>query len=144
MYFLNRVETSHSTLKRQLQSSRGTSEALWTKSHALVELRHTEIKASLERSSGPDPLARGCVVRYTHGIPCAHEIVGYKHEERPIPLSSIHPYWKKLYLLPSTTSNTTELSCSTELEMILKRFNNNDYTRKLQILKKLKELANPA
>lgn len=117
MYFLNRVETSYSTLKRQLQSSRGISETLWTKSHALVELRHTEIKASLERSStivqydfkpsvfkelrgfvsrnalnmifceskqadyiGLDPLACGCVVRCTHGIPCAHGITRYKRE----------------------------------------------------------------
>ncbi|XP_052300876.1 PKS-NRPS hybrid synthetase cheA-like [Citrus sinensis] len=177
----NRVETSHSALKRQLQSSRGTFETLWTKIHALVELQHTEIKASLERSStivqydfkpsvfkelrgfvsrnalnmifceskradyiGLDPLACGCVVRRTHGIPCAHEIARYKREGRPIPLSSIHLHWKKLDLLPTTKAETTDLSCSTEMEMILKRFNNNDYTGKLQILKKLKELANPA
>ncbi|XP_052289406.1 uncharacterized protein LOC127899726 [Citrus sinensis] len=52
--------------------------------------------------------------------------------------------YKKLDLLPTTKAETTDLSCSTEMEMILKRFNNNDYTGKLQILKKLKELANPA
>ncbi|KAL9409227.1 hypothetical protein AB3S75_047588 [Citrus x aurantiifolia] len=177
----NRVETSHSALKRQLQSSRGTFETLWTKIHALVELQHTEIKASLERSSttvqhdfkpsvfkelrgfvsrnalnmifceskradyiGLDPLACGCVVRHTHGIPCAHEIARYKREGRPIPLSSINLHWKKLDLLPTTKAETTYLSCSTEMEMILQRFNNNDYTGKLKILKKLKELANPA
>ena len=75
---------------------------------------------------GLDLLACGCIVRRTHGTPCAHEIAGYKREGRLIPLSSIHPHWKKLDLLPTTKAETTDFSCSTEIKMILKRFNSND------------------
>lgn len=41
---------------------------------------------------GIDISACGCVVRHTHGLPCAHEIGEYKREGRPIPLDSVHSH----------------------------------------------------
>ncbi|KAK2634898.1 hypothetical protein Ddye_029690 [Dipteronia dyeriana] len=46
----NRAETTHAKLKRQLGSSLGTFVTLWDKIHVLLELQHTEIKASFEKS----------------------------------------------------------------------------------------------
>ena len=47
---LCRAESSHAQLKRQLGSSQGNFEACWTKIHSLLELQHTSIKASFEKS----------------------------------------------------------------------------------------------
>ncbi|XP_028126430.1 uncharacterized protein LOC114323155 [Camellia sinensis] len=82
-------------------------------------------------SVGIDVAACGCVLRCTHGLPCAHEIADYMRQGRSIPLTSIHV--EKL-----------ELTCIPELEMILKRFNESDIATQLDMLKKLREIANPA
>lgn len=91
-----------------------------------------------------DASACGCALRHTHGIPCAHEIAMYKREGRPIPLSSVHPHWKKLKIVPVTQNTTLELRFKAEVEMLVKRFNEADGLGKVQLLKKLKELANPS
>lgn len=160
--------------------------------HTLLELQHSEIKASFDRSltivqhnfKAPifeelrgfvsinamniilagserpnsigllddckqvssialDASECGCAVQRTHGIPCAHEIAMYRHEGRPIPLSSIHPHWKQLKIVPVTQNTTLELRFKAEVEMFVKRFNETDGVGKLQLFKKLKELANP-
>ncbi|KAH7575551.1 hypothetical protein JRO89_XS02G0142600 [Xanthoceras sorbifolium] len=176
---MNRDGTIHAKLKRHLGAPLGNFDTSWKKMHALLELQHTEIKASFERSltivqhnfKAPifeelrgfvpinamnmilaeseradsidlDASACGCVLRRTHGLPCAHEIAVYKHEGRPIPLSSVDPYWKKLKIVPVTQNTTLELRFKAEVEMFVKRFNETDGHGKIQLLKKLKELAN--
>ena len=37
----------------------------------------------------------GCQLRTSHGLPCAHEQAVYLKNENPIPLYSIHNFWKK-------------------------------------------------
>ena len=49
-YFFYRVESAHAKLKRHLGSSQGDFESSWNVINALIELQHTEIKASFERS----------------------------------------------------------------------------------------------
>ncbi|XP_024039451.1 uncharacterized protein LOC112098079 [Citrus clementina] len=174
------AETAHSKLKRQLCSSQGNFVTLWTKLHSLVELQHTKIKASFEKSLttvqhsftpsvfkelrglvarnaldmilseskradliGIDISACGCVVRHTYGLPCAHEIAEYKREGRPIPLDSVHLHWRKLDLVCTSYEKSAELSCTPEMEMIIKRFEDSDGFGKMQIKRKLKELADP-
>ena len=178
----DRAESSHAQLKRQLGSSQGTFESSWTKIHNLLELQHTNIKASFEKSKivvqdnfkssefkelrgnvsisalekilaetkradsvGIDQDACGCVIRHTHGLPCAHEIAEYNREGRPIPLDCIHPHWCKLDMLATATpkSSSMELDCIPELELIAQRFKEYDSSRKLQLLNKLRELAVP-
>ena len=48
--FFYRAESSHASLKRQLGSSQGTFATSWTKVHTLLELQHTEVKASFQKS----------------------------------------------------------------------------------------------
>ncbi|KAJ0009922.1 hypothetical protein Pint_33440 [Pistacia integerrima] len=95
-------------------------------------------------STGLDASACGCVFRRTHGLPCAHEIARYKQENTPIPLFSVDPHWKKLDSVPITLDTTLELSFTAEIEMFIKRFKDTDGPGKLYLLKKLRELANPA
>ncbi|KAH9750386.1 protein FAR1-RELATED SEQUENCE [Citrus sinensis] len=177
----NRAETAHSKLKRQLCSSQGNFVTLWTKLYSLVELQHTEIKASFEKSLttvqhsftpsvfkelrglvarnaldmilseskranliGIDISACGCVVRHTHGLPCAHEIGEYKREGRPIPLDSVHSHWRKLDLVCTSYEKSAELSCTPKMEMIIKSFEDSDGFGKMQIKRKLKELTDPS
>ena len=48
--FRDRAEGAHSKLKRQLGLSQGNFEGSFEKIHALIELQHTDIKASFENS----------------------------------------------------------------------------------------------
>ncbi|CAL5327280.1 unnamed protein product [Camellia sinensis] len=169
----DRVEKTHAKLKRQLCSGQVDFECSWTKIHNLLELQHTDIKASFEKSltvvqhqfrpshfrelrgnisiialeivlveskraefTGIDSSACGCVIRHTHGLPCAHKIANYIRQGRPIPIYSIHSHWRTLEIV-------LELTCEPELEMIVKYFNDCDTTKQLEILKKLGEIANP-
>ena len=49
-YFFYRAESAHAKLKRHLGSFQGDFESSWNVINALIELQHTEIKASFERS----------------------------------------------------------------------------------------------
>ena len=49
-------------------------------------------RSNCANSIGVETSACGCAIRYTHGLPCAHEIAEYKIESRPIPHSIVvHP-----------------------------------------------------
>ena len=101
----------------------------------------SELKRAI--SIGVDRSACGCVIRQTHGLPCAHEIAEYKRECQPIPLERIDLHWKKLDLVAVTQKQKVELSCQPEFELIANRFNESSIEIQLDILKKLKEIANP-
>ncbi|KAL8535804.1 hypothetical protein ACS0TY_011443 [Phlomoides rotata] len=38
----------------------------------------------------------GCILRKTCGLPCAHELVEYVWEDKPIPIDVVDGFWKKL------------------------------------------------
>ncbi|XP_028068917.1 uncharacterized protein LOC114271500 [Camellia sinensis] len=163
-----KVESAHARLNSQLGSSQTTFEISFQKIHCLLKLQHIQVKASFEKSLttvqhqfkhsqfrelwgnvficaleyvlaeskrensvGIDVAACGCVLRCTHDLPCAHEIANYMKQGHLIPLSSIHV--EKL-----------ELTCIPELELILQRFNESDIATQLDMLKKLREIANPS
>ncbi|XP_060960635.1 uncharacterized protein LOC133031210 [Cannabis sativa] len=175
------VESAHAKLKRYLRSSQGNFETSWSTIHNLLELQHTEIKASFEKSLttvqhnfkptlfkelrgfisrcaldkvfqeskrgdwvGFDIHACGCVIRRTHGLPCAHEINEYQLEGRVIPLACINSYWRKLDLVKSTKNEANEISCDAEIELFLRRFQEVDIPTKLHLQRKLRELAEPS
>uniref|UniRef100_A0A803PB10 OTU domain-containing protein n=1 Tax=Cannabis sativa TaxID=3483 RepID=A0A803PB10_CANSA len=93
---------------------------------------------------GLDIHACGCVIRRTHGLPCAHEINEYQLEGRAIPLACINSYWRKLDLVKSTKNEANEISCDAEIELFLRRFQEIDIPTKLHLQRKLRELAKPS
>ena len=70
---------------------------------------------------GTDSAACGCVIRRTHGLPCAQEITEYRLLGCPIPLTSIH-HWRKLDLVRIMGEEPTELTITAEFELIAKQF----------------------
>ncbi|KAI3977395.1 hypothetical protein MKX01_000308 [Papaver californicum] len=89
-----------------------------------------------------DADACGCVLRRTHGLPCAHELIEYEVEGRAIPLSSIHSIWKKLSPTPDPP-NRGDLDSRPEFHLFFEHFNESCEDRKVYLLKRLKELASP-
>ncbi|KAF5182315.1 hypothetical protein FRX31_028095 [Thalictrum thalictroides] len=94
-------------------------------------------------SMGLDADACMCILHSTHGLPCAHEIAIYDHDKCPIPLSSIHSFWKKLSGIP-TLRDRGDLDNYPEFQMFVKHYEESDDVRKKYLLKKLKELADSA
>ncbi|XP_028066880.1 uncharacterized protein LOC114269717 [Camellia sinensis] len=94
---------------------------------------------------GIDVATCGCVPRRTHGLPCAHEIAACMRQGRPIPLSSIYVHWTRLTIcVHNSKEQKLELTCIPELELILKRFKKFDIATQLDMLKKVRKIANPA
>ena len=102
-------------------------------------------KTKQASSVGIDQDACGCVIRHTHGLPCAHEIAEHISAGRPIPLYCIRMHWRKLYLLSKASANNLshELDCMLEIDLIVEQFRGYDSSKKLLILNKLRELAKP-
>ncbi|XP_028108653.1 uncharacterized protein LOC114307442 [Camellia sinensis] len=176
----NRAESAHAKLKRQLDSCQVSFQASFEKIHSLLELQHTDIKASFEKSLTVmqhqfkpfqfralwdnvsisaleyllveskransiciDVEAYGCVLRHTHGLPCAHEIADYIKQDRPIPLATIHSQWRQLHISICKKEEEMEVSYHAEVELFVNKFNESDRTTRLELLKKLKEIVYP-
>ncbi|XP_050386961.1 protein FAR1-RELATED SEQUENCE 11 isoform X1 [Argentina anserina] len=176
----NRAESAHSKLKRQLGLSQGNFEGSFEKIHALLELQHTDIKASFENSltvvqhsSWPsefkhlrgvvstfaldkvlsqfklgtsmnnDDLNCGCVIRCTHGLPCAHELAKYTRDCRPIPLESVDPHWRKLHMSPTSdlSNETIDVDEFPELELLQYFFSKASADNRLMLRKRVRELV---
>ncbi|XP_028075130.1 protein FAR1-RELATED SEQUENCE 3-like [Camellia sinensis] len=80
-------------------------------------------------SVGIDVIACGCILRRTHGLPCAHEIAEYFQQGRPIPLSCVNPYWRKLDMFPVLESAFVKLDCKTETDFFIEKFQTIDETQ---------------
>ncbi|XP_070662492.1 uncharacterized protein [Malus domestica] len=65
----NRAESAHAKLKRQLRSSQLNFETSWVHIHSLLELHHTEVKASFEKSR--------CFVQHKFKKPELQRLVGF-------------------------------------------------------------------
>ena len=49
---------------------------------------------------GVDVKACKCILRKTHGLPCAHELAEFAKTNLPIPLECIDVFWRKLDMSP--------------------------------------------
>ncbi|XP_040361626.1 uncharacterized protein LOC112203005 [Rosa chinensis] len=177
----NRVESAHAKLKRQLNSSQLDFNISWDHIHSLIELHHTDIKASFEKSRcflqhdfkheylkelisyvsiaalnkivceanradsmKKDVACCGCVIRVTHGLPCAHEIAEYKCSNRPIPIDAVHNHWRQLGINQAMHNDTEEKvpvkQHMLRLETWIKQQNDED---RRHLLIKIDELMNP-
>ncbi|XP_028063236.1 uncharacterized protein LOC114266536 [Camellia sinensis] len=106
-------------------------------------LEYLLVESKRANSIGIDAEACGCVLRYTHGLPCAHEIVDYIRQDRPIPLATIHSQWRQLHISIYNKEEETEVTCHVEVELFVKKFSESDRTMRLELLKKLKEIVCP-
>jgi len=89
---------------------------------------------------GIDSSRCGCVMRNTHGIPCACELVRYIIGS--IPLGVIHMFWQRLSFSDQGLSES-EVSIIEEMKTISKRFEELDVCGKVTLKSKLREIAYP-
>ncbi|KAL5172984.1 PKS-NRPS hybrid synthetase [Glycine soja] len=78
----------------------------------------------------------GCVMRSTHGLPCACELSRYTAGS--IPLESVHLFWRRLCFSDQGLCET-EVTIKEEIEVISKRFDELDVAGKVT----LKKIAYP-
>jgi len=91
---------------------------------------------------GFDKKKCGCVLRHTHGLPCACELARYSFGV--IPLNEVHVMWTRLsFPNLSSSQSSSELSMRQEIDVILDRFDKVDIGGKITIKGKLREIAYP-
>ena len=84
----------------------------------------------------------GCVLRRTHGLPCACELARYSFDV--IPLNVVHVMWTRLSFSDlSSSQSSCELSIKREWEVISKRFDELDIGGKITIKGKPTDIAFP-
>ncbi|KAH1262185.1 Protein FAR1-RELATED SEQUENCE 5 [Glycine max] len=90
--------------------------------------------------AGRNPSSCGCVMRTTHGLPCACELSKYVLSS--IPLDSIHMFWRRLSFSDQGLSKL-QVTIKKEMETISKRFEELDVCGKVTLKSKLREIAYP-
>ena len=101
-----------------------------------------QIAIGYERVSyaGIDSSRCRCVMRTTHGLPCACELARYVVSS--IPLGIIHMFWRRLSFSDQGLSKP-EVSITEEMETISKWFKELDVCDKVTLKTKLWEIAYP-
>ncbi|XP_028078306.1 uncharacterized protein LOC114280171 [Camellia sinensis] len=110
---------------------------------SISALEYLLVESNRANSIGIDVETCGCVLCYTHGLPCAHEISNYIRQDRSIPLATIHSQWRQLHISICNKEKETKVTCHAEVELFVKKFNEIDRTIRLEFLKKLKEIVCP-
>ncbi|KAH1265977.1 hypothetical protein GmHk_01G001574 [Glycine max] len=82
----------------------------------------------------------GCVMRSTHGLPCACEL--FKYVVSSIPLETIHIFWRRLSFSDQGLCKT-QVTITEEMEIISKHFEQLDVCGKVHLKSKLQEIAYP-
>ncbi|KAF9616534.1 hypothetical protein IFM89_029995 [Coptis chinensis] len=78
----------------------------------------------------------GCVLRRTHGLPCAHSLNGLFKRGEKLTMNLIHPFWKKL----STTPNPIDrgdLDYQDEFALFVDHYQNSSADQKKKIVTKI-------
>ena len=101
-----------------------------------------QIVVEFERVSyvGIDSSRCGCVMRTTHGLPYACELVRYVIGS--ILLGVIHMFWRRLSFLDQGLSEL-EVSITEDMKTISKRFEELDVCGKVTLKSKLQEIVYP-
>ncbi|KAH1193930.1 hypothetical protein GmHk_19G054847 [Glycine max] len=99
-----------------------------------------EIAAEVEhlRYLGNDPSSCGCVMRSTHGLPCACELSRYIVGSIPVDL--VHMFWRRLCFSDQGLCEA-EVSIKEEIKTISKRFEELDVCGKVTLKSKLQDIA---
>ncbi|KAH1238594.1 hypothetical protein GmHk_08G023228 [Glycine max] len=101
-----------------------------------------EIAFEVERLCylGNNPSSCGCVMRSTHGLPCACELSRYTAGS--IPVESVHIFGRKLCFSDQGLCEA-KVSIKEEIETISKRFKELDVCGKVTLKSKLRDIAYP-
>ncbi|RDX82859.1 hypothetical protein CR513_36299, partial [Mucuna pruriens] len=94
------------------------------------------------KTVGIDSSICGCMIRTTHGLPCACELARYSLVCHPVPLQAIHVHWRRLNY-QEMNDEGFELSLQREIDALHKQFQELDYAGKITLKAKLRELALP-
>ncbi|KAL5130734.1 hypothetical protein HKD37_12G033746 [Glycine soja] len=92
------------------------------------------------RYLGNNPSSYGCVMKSTHGLPCACELS--RHTAGSIPVESVHIFWRRLFFSDQGLCEA-EVSIKEEIETISKRFDELDVSGKVNLKSKLREIEYP-
>lgn len=105
--------------------------------HAL-QLILDEVERGGKSEAGVDPRVCKCNLRKTCGLPCAHELTEYVREDKPIPLTAVDDFWKKLDMEETKVDLDVEFErCIAKLKQM---FRNASEAGKRLLLKRLQEL----
>jgi len=88
--------------------------------------------------TGKNPSRCGCVMRTTHGLPCACELS--KYVVGSIPLETIHIFWRRLSFSDQGLCEV-EVTIIGEMKTISKRFEQLDVCGKVHLKIKLWEIT---
>ncbi|XP_057418445.1 protein FAR1-RELATED SEQUENCE 6-like [Lotus japonicus] len=167
----NRVEGAHTKLKVCIKDSKSDMCAAWAAIHRCTLLQHTRINAAFQASifirehTFKEKLydnmrgvvsryalmlitkekARvgkcGCTMRRTHGLPCSCQI----GRMATIPLTTVDQHWRRLTSTsaPDESQPVLGLSIATELEVIVKMFEEANVPRRQAIKERLREISFP-
>lgn len=103
-----------------------------------LDLIHSEIQRI--KDVGEDELLCGCVVRRTHGLPCAHELACLG-PGTVIPLEMIDVHWTRLHLVE--ISGKKDVGVVEKMEILLNDVKKMDTPFQMQIYKKMLEVVEP-
>ncbi|KAH1265994.1 hypothetical protein GmHk_01G001590 [Glycine max] len=108
----------------------------------LLRYALNEIAAKFESAhyASKNPSSCGCMMRSTHGLPCACELSRYAVGS--IPLDSIHMFWRRLSFSDQGLCEA-EVTIKEEIETISKRFEELDVGGKVTLKCKLREIVYP-
>ena len=104
-------------------------------------------ESKLVSAIGMDAETCKCLLRKMHGLPCAHELAEYGRVNMPVPANWL-THWKKLDMSPSAPSDLEavkdlEKCLVDESEIINQHFSKACYSKKLILLKRMRELIVP-
>ncbi|OVA14296.1 hypothetical protein BVC80_9021g15 [Macleaya cordata] len=83
-----------------------------------------------------------CLFRSTHGLPCAHELIQYAKEGRPIPLFVVDPQWKQLSVVP-LVEKRIDFDFLPEVQLLRQRWVEGSEPERCSLVEKIKEIATP-
>ncbi|KAK9682620.1 hypothetical protein RND81_10G085900 [Saponaria officinalis] len=165
----SRVESAHSLLKAWLKSAHLTLDTMWSRIHSMLEGQHSKIRKELQDSMSrlritqrlfsllqgkimEDELKRGvalgvglelgcgCVLRTTHGLPCACTLIDMKDNGSRVHLSDIHSFWRTLEYddEEGMPKNDNDM-----LEELVDKARQSDLVYRKVFLEKLRDILHP-
>lgn len=82
----------------------------------------------------------GCIITWTHGLPCAHKLVQLKQENRLILLPLTCPFWRKLNDAVNEIVDSP-LAPNPEISTFLCKFYHSAEKQQLKMLKVIKDVC---